>query len=357
MRTGSGTRATFRRFASVMAAVGALLVSSGITLMATSTTATADPPRVHKSYVCKYVGKPGDGTEILQSGQNPIWVDNHSLDPQQDVVAKGDVFTDAQGYSVVIIANTPRLDPEPGIEACGGSEPNDQLAHVVVTFTDPTCENDNEVGYSTEGSTHVTFTLQGTVGFGEDVTVKAKADPGYKLDSNGKKVDFFPHTFGTEQTNCEVSGPVTPEPPTFVQPTCTTGPAIELADGTALPLGTTTVDPVSYLVTGDLVAGGTVHVTASPVSPAVFAEGVPTTWDGTFVVPTGCTNVSPPKNPTHQPKTQPTTETTTPTVVHAGLAGDPTSSTRGDGLALVAAGLVLLASAGGLRLAEGGKRR
>jgi len=35
---------------------------------------------VHKSYVCKYVDKPGEA-ERLQTGNNPIWVDNHALFP------------------------------------------------------------------------------------------------------------------------------------------------------------------------------------------------------------------------------------------------------------------------------------
>jgi hypothetical protein len=76
--------------------------------------------KVHKSYVCKYVGKPGSG-ELRQTGQNPIWVDNQALTGIKNSDVKvGDTFSDAQGYSVVIIANTTQLKPEPSITLCPG---------------------------------------------------------------------------------------------------------------------------------------------------------------------------------------------------------------------------------------------
>ena len=46
-------------------------------LMATASTASADP-EVHKVFVCKYVGEPGDD-ERLQTGNNPISTDTHYL--------------------------------------------------------------------------------------------------------------------------------------------------------------------------------------------------------------------------------------------------------------------------------------
>jgi hypothetical protein len=90
-----------------------------------SPAAQAGPDKVfHKSYVCKYVSKPGE-QERLQTGQNPIWVDNHSLgDHSADVTFVGEEFTDAQGRSVVIVANTDKLNPEPGISACEGETPS-----------------------------------------------------------------------------------------------------------------------------------------------------------------------------------------------------------------------------------------
>ena len=78
--------------------------------------------KVHKSYVCKYVSKPGEA-ERLQTGQNPIWVDNHSLLGYDGTVTVGQQFKDGQIRSVVIVANTPKLNPEPGIDQCAAPTP------------------------------------------------------------------------------------------------------------------------------------------------------------------------------------------------------------------------------------------
>jgi hypothetical protein len=78
--------------------------------------------QVHKSYVCKYVSKPGQA-ERLQTGQNPIWVDNHSLLGYDGTVTVGQQFKDGQIRSVVIVANTPKLNPEPGIDQCAAPKP------------------------------------------------------------------------------------------------------------------------------------------------------------------------------------------------------------------------------------------
>jgi hypothetical protein len=90
----------------------------GVMLATCVTAAQAEAPQVHKSYVCKYVGTPGVD-EVLQTGQNPIWVDNHSLgDHTATLTFVGEEFTDAQGRSIVIVANTAKLDPEPSVEDC-----------------------------------------------------------------------------------------------------------------------------------------------------------------------------------------------------------------------------------------------
>lgn len=260
MRSGPGSSArAIRRRATVLAAVGALLASSGIALMATSAPADAGS-EIHKSYVCKYVGTPGDA-EVLQTGQNPIWVDNHSLDPTADLVKKGDTFTDAQGFSVVIVANTPRLHPEPGIEACTTDEPGDHLAVAVVSFADPTCDQPAEGSYSAEGSEHAGFVVEGTTNTGDTITI-----------------------------------------------------------------------------------------TATAVGIFEFATGARTSWEHTFTAPTGCTIVEPPDTEdTPGTTVEPPAQVTTPTVVEAGLAGAGTSGwSNQQGAVLAAAGLLLMAAAGGL---------
>ena len=65
------------RAATALAAAGALVMSGGL-VMLTAPTATAEPVKVHKSYICKYVAIPGEA-ERLQTGDNPIWVDNHAI--------------------------------------------------------------------------------------------------------------------------------------------------------------------------------------------------------------------------------------------------------------------------------------
>ena len=99
---------------------GAVAVGSMLALVAgvggASATPTADQAP-HKSYICKYVSKPGEA-ETLQSGRNPIWTDNHSLLGYDGTVTVGQQFRDGQFRSVVIVANTPKLDPEPPRSAC-----------------------------------------------------------------------------------------------------------------------------------------------------------------------------------------------------------------------------------------------
>ena len=100
--------------------ISALL--TGVSLFAAGTAGASkhdDDHKVHKSYVCKYVGTPGVD-ERLQTGQNPIWVDNSALTGKDDDddVKVGDAFSDKHGRSVVIVANTKKLTPEPGVDRC-----------------------------------------------------------------------------------------------------------------------------------------------------------------------------------------------------------------------------------------------
>jgi hypothetical protein len=112
-----------RRAAAALAAAGALVMSSGLVVMSGGS-ATADPDVIHKSYVCKYTGKPG-ADEHLQTGQNPIWVDNHSLGVDGPT-SVGQHFGDEHDHSVVIVANTRKLDPEPTVTSC---PPGDHGTH------------------------------------------------------------------------------------------------------------------------------------------------------------------------------------------------------------------------------------
>ena len=91
------------------AATGIITIGAGLALAAGTTTASAAGGVDKKDYVCKYVGATGVD-ERLQAGNNPIWV-------ATDFPA-GAVFNDAHGRSFVLIADTPRLNPEPDPSAC-----------------------------------------------------------------------------------------------------------------------------------------------------------------------------------------------------------------------------------------------
>ena len=249
-----------------MAAVGALLISSGIALMAAPTTASAAQFKhegPHKVVVCKYVGTP------------------------------------------------------PGV-----------LDHVIIVSV-----NSMPTGFS--GTFPYAWTdAHGTAGGSKAIRWAAAGE---------QAKDVALSECGSQPEA------IIPTAPTFVEPTCTTAPVVNLP----------TMDHVTYQVTGNKVAGGTVTVKASVVAPAQLKSGAVAEWPHTFITPTGCTNVSPPSSTTQvsPPKTKAQTTTEAPTVVEAGLPGTTDGNGADAGLALILAGLALLAGAGGLVLVEEGERK
>lgn len=172
--------------------------------MSWADTAAEPEKKVHKSYVCKYVGTPGEN-ESLQTGQNPIWVANQSLTGEKgSEVAVGDEFSDKHGRSIVIVANTLKLDPEPGVDQCPAPEPG--TADLWFDFGNPTCETDAYID-SEFDPTKIEATLEGTVGPGNTVTVTYSPKPGYVIDhpdvnDEGNVVATF--TFDDQPKNCEI---------------------------------------------------------------------------------------------------------------------------------------------------------
>ncbi|WP_141846032.1 hypothetical protein [Humibacillus xanthopallidus] len=109
----------------------------------------------HKSYVCKYVSKPGEA-ERLQTGRNPIWVDNHSLLGYNGTVTVGQEFKDRQGRSVVIVANTPKLHPEPSVSDCPPVTPPTTTKTTPPTTTPPTTSKTTTPPKTTPPATRAT---------------------------------------------------------------------------------------------------------------------------------------------------------------------------------------------------------
>ncbi|MCW2857739.1 MAG: hypothetical protein JWR52_3354 [Marmoricola sp.] len=357
--TSQANKRGLRRVATLLAALGMLVMSSGLVLImsASSANSVAAP----KYFVCKFVTTPGAG-EHLQTGQNPIDVSANAI--PEDPVVVGSSFADAQGRSFVLAQDVGQ--PTPDVSAC---VPIPKDATAAVTFVDPGCANQNTPSYSTSGD-HVTFAVTaGSVAASTSVTVTATADTGHEFSDGSTSMDFT-HAFGDpvnlEGPPCVIVGPpnvVTPVAPTFTDPTCDTAPSYTLPSAPVLTrkltgpvLQTKDVLGVEYVVTGSLTSGGTVDVDATPIAPNVFAtDPAPTShWEHTFTTPTGCstTVVSPPTQVKSVHHTA-----VTPTLVHAGLISTATPDLRGQrGLELMIAGLLLLVAGGGLGLVRpGGK--
>lgn len=223
-------RPSVRRVATFVAALGALVMASGVALLVTAPAANADKTPVN---IC----------HATSSDSNPyvfITVDNDSAKLQGHLMQRNDPNkrwkSDGTFNGVPHTKGQPKpeiigdyIDPEgnpvvlDGIvteETCGNqdvAEPIETTASV--TFTDPTCDNDNTASYATEGD-HVTFDLDGTVAPGESVTVTATVDDGYTFADDTQSL-AFEHTFA-DAADCTV---VTPPGPPAVTPPVVSPPA------------------------------------------------------------------------------------------------------------------------------------
>ncbi len=375
-QTTQAKKRGLRRIATFTAALGMLVMSSGVALMVTSTPANAAADKVG---IC----------HATSSDSNPyvfIVVDVNSAKLQGHLMHRNDPNKrwKTAGWFSGVHHNADQLKPDligsftdthgvfhqyDGDITASSCVNHPLLATASVTFTDPTCANENAVDYSTSGS-HVTFSvLSGQKAAGQSIVIRATADGGSAFAGGGSTLDF-PHTFGDllnlEGPPCVVENPnpVTPVAPTFTDPTCDTPPSYTLPSEVVIPrkltgpeLQTKDVDGVHYVVTGYLTPGGTVEVDATAIPPNVLADGAVSHWSHTFTTPTGCTTVTPPV--TKPPTKKPDNDVVTPTLVHAGLISSPvTSDMRGErGLELVVAGLLLLIAGGGLGLTRAGARR
>lgn len=205
------------RLATILAAVGALVMSSGIALIATS---PAEAAPGQKWFVCKYKNTPGE-PESLQSGQNPISVSENAILAQLPkelkdtaVIAPGFSFADGQGRSEVLVEDTGQ--EEPSVEECTPSE--DVVIAVDVEFVDPTCEA--APSYSVTGdvdNVDVVAVPETPVADGSEFTVTATiADEGFMFVGGGDT--YSETTTFTAPADCtEVEPPVvivdTPEEP------------------------------------------------------------------------------------------------------------------------------------------------
>jgi hypothetical protein len=224
MMSGKRNRTGLRRFASIMAAVGALLVSSGIALMAAPTAATAANEGHAKVVVCKYVGTPPGGLDHI------IVVSENSM-PEGFTGSFPYEWTDAQGQAggSVAIRYAEQGEHAQGISLSEcPSEPQILQAEAVAVPVEPTCDA-NVATYSTEGSVGVaSWDESADPAFGTTITLTAHAAEGYAFgESDTTTVDV---TFGEAATGCTVTPPnVEPpivEPPVEEPTTQTVTPTI-----------------------------------------------------------------------------------------------------------------------------------
>lgn len=191
-------------------------------------------PEADNWYVCKYVGPPGTN-ESLQTGQNPIFVDENSIlaETGGSSVSLGDTFPDAQGHSLVVAGPfaPPGTDPEPVCPVSPPPPTSPPPAAPNASLSTPTCENQNIVATGTadpsatfdvfvNGVLVDSFLVQGT-GTSASIPVKDGDVVTVKVHGAGEALD-------TETVSLKCETPTTPPPktppPTACKPSVSFGP-------------------------------------------------------------------------------------------------------------------------------------
>jgi hypothetical protein len=178
-----------RRAAAFLAALGVLVMSSGAALMVAATPANAAPsPKV---VVCKYVGTPGGTLDHI------VIVSENTLQNTGYVAPPPATWTEAHGQSnqgsiAIRYANDGEQAHDVATSECPQNEEEPTDTAAVVTFTDPTCDNDNEASYDASGEGIDFEVTSGSAAPGADIVVTATAQDGFNL-TNGPT---FEHTFG-----------------------------------------------------------------------------------------------------------------------------------------------------------------
>jgi len=310
-------RNSARRAATFLAALGALVMSSGVALMVSATPANADPEP--KIVVCKYVSTPGDSE--LQGGGNPIEVslntlknvvDDDWLDNPNRTFPKN--WTDAQGQAGGGSIAIGYVDQGLTIADCPGGqeEPPPTCPQGTDHAGDPIPAGQTAEEFCNDEENPPATCPAGTDRAGDEI-------PEGQTAEEFCDVDVVVHTLCPEGT--EHAGEQIPEGQT----------AEEFCDAQ--------VSPPTVCDEGTDHAGQTIP---EGETAEAFCN------DSSTVV------VSPPKV-THHTATEAaaaeaTTTAVTPTVVHAGM-GSLSQDMRGEqGLALMVAGMMMLTAAGGLGL-------
>lgn len=172
-------RVNARRAAAFLAALGVLVMSSGVALMVAATPANAAP--ADKIVVCKYVSTPGGHLDHI------VIVSENTLPDEFDGTFPFE-WTDAQGQSehgsiAVRLANEGEQAKDVPATDCPQDEeppPGDEVIAVDIQFVEPSCDNNNTADYFITGDdTDVTFEASAAPAAGATITVTATAKDGF----------------------------------------------------------------------------------------------------------------------------------------------------------------------------------
>ncbi|MET3961892.1 hypothetical protein ABIE44_001826 [Marmoricola sp. OAE513] len=362
-RSNAPKKLGLRRLATFTAALGALVMSSGVALMVTASPANAAKTPV---YVCHatssdtnpytYIVVDDDSVKSKghlehRSNPNKTWKTDGTFDGKSHVAgqAKPDIigdFVDDKGVSHV-------YDGVVTKSRCDGAVVVTTEATADIEYTEPSCAAPTAADFEVIGNNLAPATYTGSKTPGGSITVTAHAAPGATFEGGGTTLVFPQHTFdpAVDPTAppcvvVDVPGVATASVD-YVEPSCANN---------NVPSVVTNGTNVEFVTVGDKIPGGKVTVTANAVGNNEFAVGDPKTKvfdEHTFgPAEANCVLVEVPETPVDTPVVDTPTDTpiATPTLVHAGLTAPDLRSEQG--LALLLTGMVLMILAAGLGLAR-----
>lgn len=325
-----------QRSARWLAALGLLLASMGIAILASATSASA----ATKVIVCHATNSDSNPYRVVVVDDNSTQLEAHKAHAANpNKIWKTDGTFQGTAHSAG--------DPKPDLigvateaDCADSTPPADIEVTADVEFVDPSCANQNTASYTT---TTGEYTWHASAAAAPDatITVTATVNDGYTFPNDAQTYSEE-HTFGPEVDCGTPQGPrtIVPAAPSFVDPTCANG------NQASFSVPANSADVV-YTASGEAKPGQAIQVTATPANDdVVFEDGAVTSWPHAFAEATpDCTKTT----TVVEPPTA-TPDTVIPALVHAGL-GDQLADTRGQtGLALLATGMLVLLVSGGLGL-------
>lgn len=255
----TGARFTPRRLAALLATLGMLVMSSGITLMVTAAPANA----AIKVGVCHANNSDDNGNSPYIYQELPVaGAAGHALTHRSGGVAVKHWSSDGTWNGTWHDAGDERPDYIEGLDGNFTESWCESSANAPVTadvdWTEPDCDNQNTASWEGEGD-NVTFSLtDGTPAPDASVEVTATAADGYHF-AGGVKTKKFTHTFDEAEdcTAYDASAEVV-----FTDPQCENENTASYA-----PTG----NNVTFEITdGSVAPGATVEVTATATAGHAF---------------------------------------------------------------------------------------